>query len=94
VEDRKKYRNQKTSYSARLRNRNHTTQITEQLTQKDEEISELLKIVSSCVSSETASKILKKATEKMPDTVSRLKATFDLLGSRQSLRPTKSVKKQ
>jgi len=49
VEDRKKYRNQKTSYNARLRNRSHTSSITAQLSEKDKEIKQLLSIVTTIV---------------------------------------------
>ena len=76
VEDRKKYRNQKTSYNARLRNRNHTSSITAQLTEKDQEIKQLLQIVTSVVDKDAAARIHSLACEKIPETVQRLQSAF------------------
>ena len=76
VEDRKKYRNQKTSYNARLRNRNHTSTITQQLTEKDHEIKQLLSIVTKIVDKDTAAQIHSMACEKIPETVQRLQSCF------------------
>ena len=76
LQDRKKYRNQKTSYSARLRNRSHTSQITSQLGKKDNEVKQLMKIVKACVTKDTLTPIGQMVNSELPDLARRLTSIF------------------
>lgn len=78
LEDRKKYRNQKTSYNARLRNRCQTSIITNRLDEQSREISQLMGIVKSCVGAKMSEAISQKVNQQMPEMARRLPDIFKI----------------